>query len=235
MQQFRYAEASDLYRAQEALMGWARQAGHSYYLHKGDIGHRLFNGCCNYDKAEMFRYWLDEQGELAAFAILYPHWESFDLQAAPSLLCGAEHSRLFDFCESETLRLAAKFGLRFANLVAEAGDSHQAYRAFVEAKGYRRDKLCITMTRHDLRELPRAELPEGFRFHEASALDAARLADVHNHSFTNKWDSESYGACRLRGLHVAASRNRMGGHRARWTIRRFHQLVGRCGQSLAAL
>lgn len=194
MQQHHYAEAEDLYRAQEALTRWVRAAGHSYYLHKGDIGHRLFNGCCNYDKAEMFRYWLDGQGELAAFAILFPHKEIFDLQVAPSLLCGARHSRLFDFCERETLRLAAKFGLSLPKLAAEAGDAHPQYRDFVMAKGYRREELCVTMTRHDLRNLPKADLPAGFRFHEATAEDAARLAEVHNHSFTNKWDAESYGA-----------------------------------------
>ena len=50
--------------------------------------------------------------------------------------------------------------------------------------------LC---TRHDLSRIPDAKLPAGFRFHQATAADAARLADVHNHSFTKKWNAASYG------------------------------------------
>ena len=48
------------------------------------------------------------------------------------------------------------------------------------------------MTRHELRSFPVAELPPGFRFRQATADDAERLADVHNHSFTSKWNAESY-------------------------------------------
>ena len=50
----------------------------------------------------------------------------------------------------------------------------------------------ITLTRHDLAELPTAELPARFRFHEAAAHDAALLADVHNHSFSHKWNAAKY-------------------------------------------
>ena len=189
-----YSQPADLLRAQAALMQWVRSDGHSYYLHKGDIGHRLFNGCCDYDKARMFRSWLDATGELAAFAILYPHWESFDLQVAPDLRFGEKHSRIFRFCERETLRLAKEFGMSFANMVVEVGEDAAGAAEFAEAHGYRRDKLCLSMTRHDLAELPDAPLPAGFCFHQATAADAERLAEVHNHSFSNKWDAQSYAA-----------------------------------------
>ena len=45
MQARHYQGPEDLYRAQAALMAWVRQCGHCNYLHKGDVGHRLFNGC----------------------------------------------------------------------------------------------------------------------------------------------------------------------------------------------
>ena len=65
MQHHHYQQADDLYRAQAALMQWVRIAGHRGYWHKGDIGHRLFNGCFGYDPAEMFRYWVDQAGEIS--------------------------------------------------------------------------------------------------------------------------------------------------------------------------
>ena len=182
-----------LYRAQAALMAWVRERGHCNYLHKGDIGHRLFNGCYGYDPADMMRFWLDEAGEICAFAILYPHWEVFDLQVAPALWLSESHVRLVHFCESETQRLAERFGISMKQIASDVFDCDPAYVAFAEERGYRYAKHGFSLTRHDLNCFPAAELPAGFRFHQATADDAARLADVHNHSFTNKWNAESYG------------------------------------------
>ena len=192
MQARHYAGTEDLYRAQAALMQWVRQRGHCNYLHSGDIGHRLFNGCVDYDPADMMRYWLDEAGEICAFALLFPHWEGFDLQVAPSLWLSAWHEAIFDACERETLRLAERFGLEMKEVAVEAFDCDPAYVAFVEARGYAHAKHSITLTRRDLVDLPPAPLPAGFRFNEATAEDAALLADVHNHSFSAKWNAEKY-------------------------------------------
>ncbi len=189
----RFESAQDLFDAQAALMRWAQVAGHCNYLHKGDIGHRLYNNCFGYDPAEVFRLWRDQSGDLQAFAFLAAHRESFELQVAPSLLCGDAHRRLWEFCEGETLRLAARHNLRLSAFLVEGSACNPAYQAFLEARGYKRGELFLIMTRHDLRHLPEAPLPAGFRFHQATAADAARLADVHNHSFANKWDARSYG------------------------------------------
>ncbi len=189
----RYCKAADLKLAQTALMGWVQQSGHCNYLHKGDIGHRLFNGCYGNDLTEMFRYWTDENDDICAFAILYPPWQAFDLQVAPGSLFSDQHSEIFDYCERETLRLGNKHSLTINGLVAEASDCNPAQIEFIEARGYKRDKHSITLTRHDLWQVPEARLPEGFRFHIATISDAAALADVHNHSFTNKWNAHSYG------------------------------------------
>ena len=193
MQHHHYQQADDLYRAQAALMQWVRKKGHCGYWRKGDIGHRLFNGCFGYDPAEMFRYWVDPAGEIFAFAILYPHWESFDLQVAPRLYCGDAHAVVFDFCVRETLRLAVKYDLVFDDMNVEAFECDRAYISIVESRGFVRRKLTTVMTRHDLVDLPDADLPAGFRFHDATLADAEALADVHNHSFTNKWNAQSYG------------------------------------------
>ena len=194
MQQHRYATAQDFYRAQAALMQWVRQAGQCNYLHKGDIGHQLYNTCCGYDKSEVFRYWLDDSGNVAAFAILCPHWEFFNLQVAPSLRLSAQHIQLFELCEREVLRLAKLLNISLDALAVEAFEGDPAYFEFLEARGYQRDKLGITLTQHDLADLPEPKLPPGFRFHEVSAADIDCLMDLHNHTFADKWTAESYGA-----------------------------------------
>ena len=194
MRQHRYGEPADLYRAQTALMNWIEERGLCNYLHVGDVGHRLFNSCHFLNKTEVFRYWLDETGELVAFAVLCPHWQAFDLQLSPELRCSAEHARLIATCERETLRLARALAIRCDALAVEADSCDDAIRRFIEARGYALEKLLFCQTRHDLEDLPIAELPDGFRFHEATSADAERLADVHNHSFSNKWNAESYRA-----------------------------------------
>ena len=192
MQARHYQGPEDLYRAQAALMNWVREAGHCNYLHKGDVGHRLFNSCFQYDPADVMRYWLDENGEICAFAVLDLPWDAFDLQIAPRLRLSGDHIEIFEYCERETLRLAERNGKRAEKIVIEADECDSAYVAFVEARGYAFAKHSLALTRHDLQNLPDAPLPAGFRFRQATADDAAQLADVHNHSFTNKWNADSY-------------------------------------------
>ena len=194
MQHKRYSGPDDLYRAQAALMQWTSAAGDCNYLHKGDVGHQLFNTCYGYDKSEVFRYWLDASGALVAFVLLGPHWEFFNLQVAPSLRGSAEHVALFEFCERETLRLAKLFNCGLKDLYVDAFDCDPDYIAFVEARGFQREKHGITLTRHDLTDLPQTELPPGFRFHEVTAADIDQLMDLHNHTFADKWNVASYGA-----------------------------------------
>ncbi len=194
MRRRRYAEASDLYRAQEALMNWTRTAGHCNYLHKGDVGHQLFNTCYGYDKGEVFRYWLDAAGDVAAFALLCPHWKFFNLQVSPHLRYSARHVAMFEYCEQEIGRLGKLLNASLDVLTVEAFDGEPAYTEFLEARGFKRGKLGITLTRRNLAGLPQAKLPPGYCFREATAGDIERLVDLHNHTFTDKWDVASYSA-----------------------------------------
>ena len=193
MKAHHYRTPEDLYRCQAALMAWARETGHCNILHKGDLGHRLFNGCADYDPADMMRYWLDAAGDIAAFALLVPHWGFFDLQVAPVYRLSEQHIQRFADCERETLRLAEKCDISMKEIGVDVGDCDRGYTTFVEARGYVHAKHGFTLTRHDLADIPTAALPAGYRFQDATADDAARLADVHNHSFSSKWNPETYG------------------------------------------
>lgn len=188
-----YRDSADLFRAQVALMRWVSECGLGYYIHKGDIGHRVFSGGYKFDPSEVFFSWL-RGDELAAFAILCPNWEIFDLQVAPEWLFSDFHSRAIRFCEREMLQLAQRHKLTLKKLLVEVGETDRAYTDFVVQHGYQYSKPCVSLTRHDLAELPDKPLPDGFRFHDATAADAAKMADVHNHSFTPKWDAELYAA-----------------------------------------
>lgn len=189
-----YRQPSDLARAQAALMAWTREARPSDYLHKGDIGHRLFNNCYGYDVADLFRYWLDEADQVQAFASLYPHWQSFDLQVAPWYAHSDAHAAMIKYCERESLQLAEKYGKTINKWIFEASDCDLARDDFLAACGYWKCKHWFTLTRHTLAHIPDAALPAGFHFHDATDADVAKLADVHNHSFTSKWNADSYGA-----------------------------------------
>ena len=72
-------------------MRWVSECGLGYYIHKGDIGHRIFNGGYKFDPSEVFFSWL-RGDELVAFAILCPNWEIYDLQVAPEWLFSDLHS-----------------------------------------------------------------------------------------------------------------------------------------------
>ena len=194
MQMIRYQTPADLRCVQAALMRWVAIDGHSNLLHKGDIGHRLFNGAYGYDSGDILRSWSDASGEIQAFALLYPHWSGFDLQVAPQVKKSAWHGELIAICERETLCLADKYESTIDAIGTEADDSDPAFSAFLQALGYQHAKHAVTLTRHDLSRIPDAPLPAGFRFHQATLADADELAAVHNASFTAKWTAESYGA-----------------------------------------
>ena len=187
-----YQNAEDLRRVQAALMRWVQQAGHCNYWHKGDVGHRLFNGGYGHSPQDLLHYWTDADGRVIAFVILYPQGDSFDLQLAPALRLSDVHAALFDWCEGAARRLAQRIDKKIDELALEAFDCDQRYIAFLEARGYVHRRHFLTLTRHDYDRIPAATLPAGFHFHDAAATDAKRLADVHNHSFTNKWTAESY-------------------------------------------
>lgn len=108
------------------------------------------------------------------------------------MLFSDDHVAIFESCERETLRLGEKYGKAINAIEVEGCDCDPLHTAFIEARGYRRDSHSLSLTRHDLGDLPEANLPAGFRFHLATAADAEQMADVHNHSFTNKWNAESY-------------------------------------------
>ena len=144
-------DREDLYRAQAALMAWVKQCGHCNYLHRGDVGHRLFNSCFGYDPADVMRYWLDDAGEICAFAVLDLPRGAFDLQVSPTLRLSGDHIELFEYCEGETLRLCERNGKRAEKIVVEGDDCDPAYIAFVEARGYSFLEHGFALTRHDLK------------------------------------------------------------------------------------
>lgn len=192
-QRHAYQSGEDLKRIQQALMQWTQQVGNCNYWHKGDIGHRLFNGGYQHQAQEILHYWLDDAGQIMAFVNLYPFWEAFDLQVAPKLRHTDFHIKAFDWCEQATIAFAKRNDKPLDKLVAETSGCDPKHEEFIRSRGYAYDKHTMMLTQHDLQHIPDATLPEGFRFHQATDEDLENLADVHNHSFKNKWNADIYG------------------------------------------
>ena len=190
-----YASGEDLHRALQALMHWTQQVTEFNHVHKGDVGHRIFNGGIprGHDTSDIFYYWEDDDGEIIAFASIYGWWESFDLQIAPEYRFTEVHRDIFDWCEQATIEFAKRIGKDIKNVVFEVCDSDTQYKNFVTAQGYKDHKLALSLTEHDLTAFPNATLPEGFTIRLATNDDLKNLADVHNNSFTNKWNAKIYG------------------------------------------
>lgn len=190
-----YSSGEDLYRAQQALMDWTAQVGDCNYWHKGDIGHRLFNGGYGrgYEPSDIFYYWLDDSGEVIAFANIYPWWEMFDLQVAPQHRYTDTHTELFTWCEQEIQAFAQRIDKDLKQITVDSFDCNPEHNTFLRARGYEFSKHALNMTNHDLQSLPDAPLPDGFTIRLATVDDLDNLADVHNNSFTNKWTAEIYG------------------------------------------
>lgn len=194
MERHPYRNGNDLKQAQTALMQWTQEVGHCNYLHKGDIGHRLFNGGYLHEPQEMFFYWTDSADNLIAFVMIYPpSWEGFELFVAPALRYTETHSTLFQWCEAELMRFAERNNVKLERLAMESQGCDEKYDVFLHEYGYQRGKQIFQLTEHDLSNIPDVKLPDGFWFHDATEADILKLVDVHNRSFSPKWDEALYG------------------------------------------
>lgn len=192
---YTYTNGDDLKRCQQALMQWTAQVTDFNHVHIGDVGHRMFNGglARQHEPSDILHYWEDANGEIIAFASIYGWWESFDLQVAPAYRFTDVHRDIFLWCEQATLAFAKRIDHKLEDLVFEVCDSDTQYKDFVTALGYTHSKHTLTLTEHPLEFFPDAPLPDGFTIRLATVDDLDNLADVHNHSFTNKWNAELYG------------------------------------------
>jgi mycothiol synthase len=188
-----YQTPDDLRRVQVTLMQWTKQAGHCNYFHKGDIRHRLFNGGYQHQPQDILHYWLDDDDKIIGFVQLYPFWDNFELYVAPELRYTDFHIEAFQWAEENLIAYANRIEKPLKEIVVETFGCNPQHEEFVMAHGYIHDKHAITYTEHDYQNIPEASLPEGFRFHDATVDDFENLADVHNHSFTNKWTADIYG------------------------------------------
>lgn len=188
-----YQQADDLRRAQVALMRWTKQVGDCNYWHKGDIRHRLFNGGYKFQAEDIFYYWLDENEQVIGFVNLY-FWDGmFDLQVAPELRHTEDHAEMFHWSEENLIASAKHLAEPLNEVLVDSMGCNLQHDEFLIAQGYEHSAHVMMLTEHDLQTIPNATLPEGFRFYDATADDLENLADVHNHSFTNKWNAELYG------------------------------------------
>ena len=190
-----YQQPDDLRHAQVALMQWTKQAGDCNYWHKGDIRHRIFNGGYQYQPGDIFYYWLNDANQVIGFVNLYFYWAGmFDLHIAPELRYTELHTEMFQWSEVNLIATAKRLAEPLSEVVVDSMQCNPKHDAFLIAQGYKHSAHVMMLVEHDLKNIPDARLPDGFRFYDATANDLEKLADVHNHSFRHKWDVELYGS-----------------------------------------
>ena len=187
-----YQEPEDLRRAQMTLMRWTKEVGDCNYWHKGDIRHRLFNGGYKFQPRDILYYWVNANEQLMGFVNLY-FWDGmFDLQVAPELRYTEYHAQMFQWSERSLISTADRLAEPLKEVIVDSMGCSRQHDEFLLAQGYEHAAHVMMLTEHDLQNIEDARLPEGYRFRDATADDLEKLADVHNHSFTNKWDAELY-------------------------------------------
>ncbi len=185
-----YGGAEDLAAMQAALEAW-RAVDPCGQLHPGDVPHRIYNGLREFDPAGLVRLWDGGGGDLAAFALVYPHWKAFDVMYRPGDLVAAEAAEVAtDWCETVVQRRAEQPVERVGTDVWDCDDER---RAMVAARGYEHRKDQFALTQQDIGDVPPPALPAGFVIRPAAGPEEAdRLAEVHASAFESDWPVGEY-------------------------------------------
>ncbi|MCC6614002.1 MAG: GNAT family N-acetyltransferase [Anaerolineae bacterium] len=190
-----YHGAGDLAAMQAVLAGWVRESGSCGYCHVGDLPHRIYNGLRGqYPRDEMIRLWsLD--GQLVAFALVYPRHACYDAFVSPAHRSGAFERDVLAWA-AETLRDWLDREGAHAKAVMTGVDSCDTWRAnYLIECGYQPDETAwITLNEREIiTDLPDVVLPEDYRIRSAlGEVDAAGLAAVHSGAFGSKWTPDLY-------------------------------------------
>lgn len=190
-----YQQESDLYRIQDAHMRWMKEAGDCNIVHKGDIRHRVFSGCRRFDISKILHYWEADEGEVIAWVALYPQHEHYDMSLAPHLRHTDFHSQVLDWIEPNLVTLVQETQDKTPIYIScETMYCDPQHQALLESRGYehKSQDFCVTEQSLD-RDIPQPQFPDGFYVRFATVDDLENLADVHNNSFRNQWDAETYG------------------------------------------
>jgi ribosomal protein S18 acetylase RimI-like enzyme len=157
--------------------------GRTSGMHPGDVAHRIGSGLRAYSTDDVVLVWTDN-GSVAAFALLWPEWDAFDLGAAVSL----EPSAFASIVE-EAARLAARDG----RVETETYPGDKRLIGAVQDLGFVKVSDPFTITSQDLRA-PRPSVVDGYVVRSARLDESDEICDAHVSAFSSSWTHEQYRA-----------------------------------------
>jgi ribosomal protein S18 acetylase RimI-like enzyme len=191
--------ATDLGRMQGLVAESIHHVGDCGYVHVGDIPHRIYNLRRRQpipDPSVYVRLWEDSFGQLAAWAILYPHWGSFEFQIHARHRSSQTEFYILEQAESAAQALIRQCAIEKEYLEPDLFEGDSIRLQALEQAGYTLKSDPYRITSRSLDEpIPAIDLPEGFSIRSAAGFhEAEALGKVHSGAFGSNWTAEAYRA-----------------------------------------
>jgi len=169
------------------------EAGQDGYVHPGDIVHRMFNGCRQYDVSRLFHIWEDGAG-IAAWVMLQPGHDSFDLQIRPDKRGGKLELGLLAWAEAALLDLLAEIDKPITSMEMEVFTDDMPRVAAAAASGWQDSHDRSYLVERSTANPPPGALPEGYTMRTARHDEADEIGALHAAAFGSRWNPGEYGA-----------------------------------------
>ena len=168
----RHCEPNDL-PTLYAFLGQVRQSvDRNHYLHVGDLSWHVFHMLAAYPPSDLIRLWLDGQGTLLGFALVYPDFGVFDLQIHPDFKLLELESEMLGWAQIQLITLNNNNDA-FYTLVNE----HDNLRStLLESQTFARMGDWLHMQRPLTTPIPTPSVPPGFKLSDLTQVDSDKRA-----------------------------------------------------------
>lgn len=156
--------------------------GRAASIHPGDVAHAIAGGLQAFPTEEAIPVWVKD-GVVAAFAVVWPKWSSFNL-VAPNALADSE----FEQVVSEAIEFTAS---ETGDVEAALDTGQTRLDRVLDKHGFGEPKEADVINERDLVDLP--TVPDiGMTIRGSTFDEAASIAAAHRSAFGSKWTTEQY-------------------------------------------
>jgi len=191
-----YEGPDDVARLQRFTSACIAAAGHSGYLHPGEVPHWMFNGQRNEDLTRLVRIW-EAEGEIVAWVLVSPRHAGFEAQVAPQVRIerpSLERNALL-WGEMRTRAVLAERGATTGGMVVDAFEDDAVRTRHLVDLGWRPGDESLVLTMASLAGAPMVEPPDGYVIRTVAGVEEAEaVAAVHSAAFGSVWLPGQYRA-----------------------------------------
>ncbi len=190
----KYTGSEDLHKIQSFIARTTQSAGNCGQIHVGDFPHRLYNALRKYNPADIVDLWENASGELLAWSMVYPRYDSFEAMIRPDLRGTEFEETVLTFCTDKTWKTMQQIQHEGQSVHIDVFDCDTNRLQLLEKLNFIRGDHLFTVTDRPLDDdLKLVDLPEGFSIRHASGVeDAAKLGAVHTGGFSTGWTPKEY-------------------------------------------